>query len=195
MSPSASPQVNCPNCGTALALLGMAATLPEPCPRCRRPTRLLTFPALFRPKEAGAVAPAAMPEGEATCFYHPEKRAHVACDGCGRFLCALCDLDVYDAHLCPQCLEAGERKRTIKALERGRTRYDQIVSALLILPLVFCWFVLPITALVALGLVIWKWNAPVSLVANTRLHLVVAAILAVIEFVGSLALWWVTIQH
>jgi hypothetical protein len=136
-----------------------------------------------------------MPAGEASCFFHPEKRAHVTCDGCGRFLCALCDLDVYDAHLCPQCLEAGERKRTIKSLERGRTRYDQIVTALLILPLVLCWFVLPITAPVALGLIVWSWKAPASLVANTRLRLVGCAIFAGVELVGSGTLWWVTLHN
>ena len=39
-------------------------------------------------------------EGEAACFYHAEKRATVACSACGRFLCALCDLDFSDHHFC-----------------------------------------------------------------------------------------------
>lgn len=194
MLPQSSFQIDCPNCGSPLALPTPGAIPPTACPHCRRPTRLLVFPAFFRPKETGRTAPVAMPEGEATCFFHPDKRAHVTCDGCGRFLCALCDLDVYEAHLCPQCLEAGERKRTVKSLERGRTRYDQIISALLVLPLVLCWILLPVTALVALGLVIWKWNAPISLVDNARLRLVVCSIVAVVELVGSLSMWWVTIH-
>ena len=39
------------------------------------------------------VADALLSEGESSCFYHPNKRAVVPCDQCGRFLCTLCRVD------------------------------------------------------------------------------------------------------
>jgi len=164
------------------------------CPTCARATRVYAFPALHRPSAAGATAQRVMLDGEATCFYHPQKRAHVPCDNCGRFLCAMCDLDILDAHLCPQCLESGAEKGRIKSLERGRTRYDQMASTLLIVPLVFCWFLVPLTSLAVLGLVGWKWNAPGSLVDNSRLRLTVCGIIAFLELVGGSLMWWLTMS-
>ena len=34
-------------------------------------------------------------DGEASCYFHAHKRAAVPCDGCGRFLCSLCDLNFF----------------------------------------------------------------------------------------------------
>lgn len=131
-----------------------------------------------------------MMEGEATCFYHAKKRAQVPCDECGRFLCAVCDLEVNGRHLCPQCLETGAKKGKVQSLERGRFRWDQVISTLLVLPLISCGFLLPLTSLAALVLVVWKWKSPPSLVHNTRLSLIVCGVLALIEFIGGCAFWW-----
>jgi len=166
----------------------------QQCPICARATRVYLFPAFGRPAATGATAQRVVIDGEATCFYHPQKRAHIPCDNCGRFLCAMCDLDVYDAHLCAQCLQAGAEKGRVKSLERGRMRYDQIASSLLILPLVLCWFLLPVTSLVVLGLIGWKWKAPGSLVDNTRLRFVIYGVVAILELIGSLVMWWFTVS-
>ena len=166
----------------------------DQCPACARTTRVYPFPAFGRPAVAGASAQRVMLEGEANCFYHPQKRAQVLCDNCGRFLCAICDLDVYDAHLCPQCLQIGAEKGRVKSLERGRVRYDQLASSLLILPLVLCWFLLPLTSLAVLGLVGWKWKSSGSLVDNTRVRLAVCGAIALLELAGSLLMWWFTVN-
>ncbi|MBI3882210.1 MAG: hypothetical protein HY301_19385 [Verrucomicrobia bacterium] len=165
------------------------SALPQ-CPACEVETRVVLFPAFDWPFAEAVRAELVVLTGEATCFYHPQKRAHVPCDACGRFLCALCDLDVNGAHLCPQCLETGAKKSRLPELERERTRWDRIVSTLLFAPLVLCWVLLPLTSLVALVVIGWKWKAPPSLVSNTRISLGVYAAVAVLQFGGSVFMWW-----
>jgi hypothetical protein len=187
--PKISP-FNCPNCGAGMLLPESNADSTDGCPKCRRRTRVITFPALTRAARTVTTAEAVMLAGEATCFYHPQKRALIPCDLCGRFLCAMCDLEFGGQHLCPQCLETGAKKGKLESLERERTRWDQIVASTLVLPLLLCWVLLPVTSLAALGMTIWKWNAPPSRVANTRLRLVVCAVLALVELAGGVIPWW-----
>lgn len=189
MSYAAQNPLACPSCGATWPYAAMDLATLQNCPRCSKETRLVLFPAFDRPVAVGATAQAVVMEGEATCFFHPQKRAHVPCDGCGRFLCALCELDLGGKHLCAQCLEAGTKKGSLDTLERSRTRWDQIIAGLLVLPLVFCYFLVPFTSLAALGLVIWKWKAPRSRVGNTRLTLIICAVLASVELIGSVAAW------
>ncbi len=162
------------------------------CPGCGAQMQITAFPALYRAAATGASAELVIADGEATCFYHPEKRAAAPCDSCGRFLCALCDVGLDGKHYCPACLEAGSRKGKLQSLERSRTRYDQVVWSLLVLPLVLCWVAAPITATAALILAIWKWRAPGSLVANTRLRLALAMAVALVEMAGSTWIWAAT---
>ena len=186
--PANSP-VTCPNCGayfpaavSALAMLGQ-------CPACARPTKVILFPAFDRPAAAGAKAEKVVMDDEAACFFHPGNRAHVPCDNCGRFLCALCDLDLNGRHFCSPCLEKATSKNSLEAIERNRTRWDQIIAALVILPVVLCYFMVPVTSLAALVLIGWKWKAPPSRVSNPRPRLIIYAILAVIELVTGSILW------
>jgi hypothetical protein len=64
----------------------------------------------------------------------------------------------------------------------------------LILPLVLCWFILPLTSLAVLGLVGWRWKTPGSLVDNTRVRLAVFGAIALVELAGSLLMWWFTMN-
>jgi hypothetical protein len=159
------------------------------CPGCGAELEVTSFPSLRRGAAAGKIPQLVLEAGEAACFYHAEKRAAVPCDVCGRFLCALCDVELHGKHFCPACLESGREKPGTVPLERGRTRYDQIVWSLLILPLPFCMLVAPVTATGALVLSLWKWRAQLSLVANTRLRLTFAIVLAVIELAATGLLW------
>jgi hypothetical protein len=136
-----------------------------------------------------------MEEGESACFYHAEKRAVVPCDQCGRFLCSLCNIELDGKHFCPACLETARNKGNIRVLERGRTRYDQIVWSLLIVPLPLCTMAAPITASVALALALWHWRSAPSLVANTRLRLVLALVLGVMELGAAIWFWVWTISR
>jgi hypothetical protein len=53
-----------------------------------------------------ASAVAAVPD-QATCFFHPDKAFQACCQRCGRFVCALCDLQLGAEHVCPTCFERG----------------------------------------------------------------------------------------
>src|SRR5436190_1639271 len=106
----------------------------QPCPNCLVPLAIDVFPAFFKPRETGAAGEAIMVDGEASCFYHPQKRAAVPCASCGRFLCGLCDLDVNGQHICPVCLEAGQRKGKLIELENKRMLWDNVALFLAIVP-------------------------------------------------------------
>src|SRR3974390_2264285 len=116
--------VQCPACRASL--LDGVFNQPDfaPCPSCGAPLQIEIFPAMFRTISTGHGGERLMVEGESSCFYHPQKKAVLPCDGCGRFLCALCDCPVDGRHFCPACLEAGKTRGNIQTLENKRTLYD-----------------------------------------------------------------------
>ena len=178
----------CTRCGAPLPQGVPGVAVATQCPVCHASQQVVLFPAFNRPAAAGAAAELIIAAGEAACFYHAEKRAVVPCDGCGRFLCALCDVKLGDNHFCPACLEARREPARLGPVERGRMRYDQVVWSLLVLPLPLC-FPAPFTATAALIVAIWKWGAPPSLVANTRGRLMAGMVVALLELLG-LSLFW-----
>jgi hypothetical protein len=141
------------------------------------------FPALFRKINPGPSAEAVMVEGESSCFYHPQKKAVLPCDGCGRFLCALCDCQLNSQHFCPACLEAGRTKGKIKSLENQRTLYGSIALSLAVYPILIFYFTL-ITAPMALFVAIRYWKSPPSLVNRSKARFVVAIIFALLQIAG-----------
>src|SRR5438128_1733856 len=78
-----------------------------PCPSCASLLQVEIFSAFFRPLAQGRPGETLLVETESSCFYHPQKKAVVPCDACGRFLCALCDCELQGKHFCPACLETG----------------------------------------------------------------------------------------
>src|SRR5882672_11172949 len=100
--------VTCPRCHTILPEQVINTGTVDPCPACSIPIQVEVFPAFFKPVEPGSAGETILVEGEASCFYHPKKRASVPCGSCGRFLCALCDVELKGGHICPTCLETGQ---------------------------------------------------------------------------------------
>ena len=143
------------------------------CPGCGQPLRAAVFPAIAN--TALGLSPTALEgETEASCFYHPQSRAAVPCQQCGRFLCALCDLEVDGRHICPRCFDRTEK------VEPRRTMYDSLALAISTFPMLLFWPAL-IAAPWALFLVVRRWNAPSSLVPRTKIRFVLAALFAVAE--------------
>ena len=165
-----------------------------PCPACGVPLQVEIFPALFRSIAVGQRGEAIMIEGESSCFYHPQKKAAVPCDGCGRFLCALCDCAVDGRHFCPTCLETGKTKGKIKSLENQRTLYDSIALSLALFPLLIYYFTL-VTAPMALFVAIRYWNTPRSIVRRTRIRFVAAIVLALLQIAGWAFLFFALATH
>jgi hypothetical protein len=181
----------CPKCARILT-----DTLDwEPCPNCQVLLHLEVFPALFRRNAPGDDGELLVVEGESSCFYHANKKAVLPCQGCGRFLCALCDCELHGQHFCPACLESGRNKSKIKSLDNHRTMYDTIALALTVLPVVTLafWFLTIITAPMALFVAIRYWNAPRSLVRRTKIRYVLAMILATLQMAGwGLGIYYLT---
>ncbi len=185
--PAVAQPISCPKCKAVLGAECFNPPTWQHCPSCAVELRVEVFPALFR-EETITPAERVLDASEAGCFYHPDKKAAVVCDACGRFLCALCDMDFDGRHICPACLERGGEKGKIDKLQRGRARHDQIALALALLPLLIFYFTL-FTAPAALFYAIWHWRSPGSIVPNhRRLILSMAILVASLEIAGWLAL-------
>ena len=152
------------------------------CPSCGSPTQVRTFPAWERRQTAQTAEDVGLAD-EAGCFFHPGKKAVVACDSCGRYLCSLCDIDFNGGHLCASCLEAGKSKKKIKNLETHRVLYDNIALSVAFLPLFLFWFTI-ITAPIAFYMSIRYWKKPTSIIPRTKVRLFAAMIISGLQIVG-----------
>jgi hypothetical protein len=182
------PLIHCPKCRAALLSGVFNQGGLVPCPACATPLQVEVFPAMFREQARGSTGEFVMTDGEASCFYHPKKKAVQPCEACGRFLCALCDCEHQGRHLCPSCLEAGRTKGKIKSLENARTRYDNIALALALYPVLIFYFTI-ITAPMALFVAIRYWKSPRGLTQPSSAKFVLAILVATLELGGWTALF------
>jgi len=156
------------------------------CARCQEPLQARVYPAAFRAASVTRVD--AAEEGiEAACFQHASNKAIAACARCGRFMCAVCDIEIDREHICPVCLESGARQGTIQNLDNRRTLYDSIAFALATLP-VFTIYLPIFTAPAAVYLSIRYWRAPLSILPRTRWRFVLAALFGATQFFGLVAI-------
>lgn len=174
--------VRCSGCDRALALPAGPGPAILPCTRCGLNTRLWLFPALFETRKS-AVAQQVIEEGHSSCMNHPAKRAVTVCDGCGKFLCALCDIDWNGDHLCSACIEHRKRTDTDNELRSEYVHYDRIVFALAI-GSIFLYFLGVIMAPIALY-VGWRyWNEPWRPVPYRKFGMIAALSLAFLILLG-----------
>jgi hypothetical protein len=153
------------------------------CPSCRALLRADVYPALYKSLPVGLSGQTLHMDKEASCFYHPRKKAVIPCSACGRFLCALCDVKFNGDHLCPACLEKGKTKRKIKNLENHRTCYDTIALLIATVPMLIYWFTI-ITAPLTIFLTVKFWKAPSSIVPRTKVRFILAALIAGLQITG-----------
>jgi hypothetical protein len=164
------------------------------CGRCGASIQIEVFPAVFRRAAPGRQPDAVLLEGESGCFYHPQKKAVVPCQACGRFLCALCDCALHGEHLCPGCLEAGRKKGKIARLQDQRTLYDNLALALAILPLLVFYFTI-VTAPMSIYIALRYWNAPSSLLRRTKIRFVLAILLSSLQLAGWAVAIYLLVAH
>ncbi len=157
---------------------------PVPCTGCGAPIRALVFPTLLRPQGPGAKAEAVIIDGESSCFYHPTKKAAIPCDGCGRFLCTLCDVEFGNQHLCPVCLENAPKKGQLVQLDHSRIQHDTVALLLAVFPLFFCGPLMIVTAPVAFYYCFRYWNTPMSVLPRSRVRFVIAFLFASLQIMG-----------
>lgn len=166
---------------------------PLPCPRCRQPWRdpavsqcpncgfalvSYIFPAAHRSgHESTVTSPSPAQASEAVCHAHPQRRASLACDQCGRLMCGLCDVPAGLRHLCPTCFDSAQT-RVDGDLPASRTLHGRIALTLSILPL------FPPTALAALIVLAVGRGKPGSLVRPSRTEGRLALIIASLQLLG-----------
>ncbi len=156
------------------------------CRSCGARSRTDVFPAISPPDDAVQTAEQVIVTDDASCFYHPKKQAVVHCTSCGRFLCALCDVEIDNTHLCFSCMETGKKKSKLNDLETNRTIYDGFALRVALYPILMWPFTL-ITAPIALFMVIKYWKAPTSIIKRTRIRFIAAFIIAFAQVAA-----WVT---
>ena len=185
------PALPCPRCQRVLGPESWIDATSGVCHWCKTEYEFLAFPGLTA-KRAPVAPQAAVLAADSVCYFHAGNRAETICEGCGRLLCAVCTVPFAGHKLCPACI-AATRKSGATAVTRSRVLLDGIALALAGLPLV----VFPLTALtapLALGLVVFGWNKPGSLVRGRgRVRFIIAGILALIEIAGwviFLLFWW-----
>jgi hypothetical protein len=174
----------CHQCQAPLPSEWAASREDSSCPACDSPVTLYAFPTLLHGVPTGDAAQAIVEEEETTCFNHPNKRAEVTCDTCGRFLCNTCDVEVRDVHCCPKCLAAA-----CKTEGRYRTnfpRYDRLAAMLafgpfFLFPLAF---ISVITAPIALVLVIRFWRYDAKPVKYERSMAILAFLFSALQVAG-----------
>ena len=175
--------IACPNCQVILPVQMINTGRLDPCPQCRTRLRADLFNAFYRPVEAGTTGQRVQEQGQAECFYHPGKQALVPCAGCGRLLCALCEVPMDGRSFCLTCLQAGRNKGRIDALQNKRLLYDRLALTLAFWP-IFFFFITPITAPAAIYVALRYWRTPGSILAHNRFRFVLAILLALAQLTG-----------
>jgi hypothetical protein len=162
---------------------------PVRCPACDSRILVELFPAFFRSSAVGQTGEPILEEGVASCFYHDQKKATVHCDACGRFLCALCDLQLDQRHYCPSCLHTARAKGRMPELDNQRTLYDSAALVTALWPILF-WPLIILTAPAAIYLAIRSFSRPSSIIPRTRWRAVLAIVLAALELTGTATLFY-----
>jgi hypothetical protein len=179
----ASSSVKCTKCDAPLPAEALNRRELTNCAGCGVSTEVYVFPALFKPLERGKDGETLLVDDHSGCFYHPQKTATVPCEDCGRFLCALCDIELDGRHLCAKCLETGRKKGKLGGLENRRMLYDDLALTMAILPVLF-FFVTLVTAPVTLYIAMRHWRAPLGIGRRTRIRFVVAIVFASLQLIG-----------
>jgi hypothetical protein len=175
----------CPKCKAPLRGLGENGETGEgACERCATPLEFTVFPARRRGRRVARAARSV--DGDATCYFHPVNHAAAVCDGCGRYVCTVCEVPAEDGRvLCPPCVSSARKKTVQKADEI--VVYDQMAMTTALLPIIM-WPITLATAPITLGLVIFGWRKPRSLLRPGRWRFVVAGLIALLQIGGWTAL-------
>ena len=173
--------INCPSCQAQLRPTQFNTGRPEPCPLCSKKVQVLAFAALGVEKKE-MLRSEALVDDQAGCFFHAEKKATTVCEICGRFICALCDLDINGTHMCPHCLETGKEKGSIETLDNTRVLYDRMA----IYVAFFSFFLNVISGILApitFYIIIRHWKTPGSVTQTSggKIRFVFAGLLALTQ--------------
>lgn len=173
--------LSCPRCQATLPDWFLRAHRSDTaCPNCYAKLNFEIFPAAFE-RQTLIASSAALADEAAACYEHQSKPAKAICGQCGRFICALCELEIRGQTWCPACLEAPRSATIQGALETSRTNYDSIALALATWPMVLFLYPSILTAPVAIYVALRYWRKPLSIVGRNRWRFVLAISIAVLQ--------------
>jgi hypothetical protein len=179
--------LRCAQCESTLVAPTTTGSGVLTCPVCRSASRAWLFPALFQRPES-ETGQRILEEGQSSCMNHPEKQAVAVCDGCGKFLCALCDVDWGGEHLCTACIQHRKHSNHEGAYRSVYIHYDSVALGIVLLSLVLMPFgglgglIAPAAIYVA-----WRhWRAPLRPAPHGKWTMMVAVLLANLIFVSWL---------
>lgn len=175
----------CPKCRAPLPVELFNGEDFAPCPGCRRKLRCEVFPAYHVGPRIGRAGELLIDPSEASCFFHTEKKAVVACENCGRFLCSLCDLEFDGRHLCPNCLAAARKKGALAGLDHYRLSWFGLALLLSVVPLIFFYPLSLLTAPAAIVVALIGLRQPPSLTGRRRWISCAAALLFSLGQIGA----------
>lgn len=146
VSPVESGVVQCPNCkGDVVA--AETETGWQICQYCAKRLQIRVWPVVRQNSKA---APAL--SDQATCFFHPDKAFQSCCQRCGRFVCALCDLQLGAEHVCPACFERG--RGAPGPAGKAEWRYRDVLYDSIALTVGWAWILIWPTIIAAIPTVI-----------------------------------------
>ena len=176
--------VPCARCSTPLPKWELRNGSAADCAACGTHNTVRLFPAALSQTQAAQADPAL--EGEAACFDHPGKRADAVCLHCGRFVCALCAVEVGSGLSCPSCLANPVAAQKTDA-GNARMLYD---TWALFLPfgLLAIWPLTILSAPAVVALALMKWRAPLSLIRRNRWRFAAGLGVAIVQ--GGLWVWF-----
>lgn len=177
--------LRCGTCESTLAAPFHPGGGSIPCPVCGIASRAWVFPALFQQPESDT-GQRLLEEGQSSCMNHPDKQAVAVCDACGKFLCALCDVDWGGEHLCTACIQHRKASDHEGAYQSTYIHYDSVALFIVLLSLGMMSFfglgglLAPVVVYVA-----WRhWRTPWRPVPFRRWPMMVAVLLANLIFVS-----------
>jgi hypothetical protein len=144
-SPNGPAAVACPHCSVGMP----ADSRWESCPYCQKWLQIRVWPIVCQNTNAVSAL-----SDQATCFFHPDKAFQACCQRCGRFVCALCDLQLGAEHVCPTCFERG---RADSGSEAGKAewRYRDVLYDSIAVTVGWAWIIFWPTIVAALPAVIF----------------------------------------
>jgi hypothetical protein len=170
-------KLSCPKCRRTVPEAYWQGVDVVRCPFCEGHFEQIRFPALGAATQVDRAA--VLGTDEANCYFHAQNRAEIACDGCGRYICAVCNVSFAGRHFCPSCLEARADRRNLP--ENNRVLYEHIAVVLAVLPMLIWPFTL-LTAPAAIGVCIYGWRKPGSLLPRRRkLRFIIAGTMASLQ--------------
>lgn len=139
--------VSCPSCGGDIAPVETESGW-QSCPSCANRLQARVWPIVRQNTNAVAVL-----SDQATCFFHPDKAFQACCQRCGRFVCALCDLQLGADHICPACFERGRAESGVEN-SKAEWRYRDVLYDSIALTIGWAWIIIWFTFIAAVPAVI-----------------------------------------